>query len=84
MKKCMPDKNLCYSLFSRYPTPCAGRQRQEAECSPQNLRGNSQHLLYHTDMHKSMGPDGIHPKVSKEVSEVLPEAPSIAYLQPWG
>lgn len=83
MKKCMPDKNPCYNLFTRYPIPCAGRQRQEAEWSPQNLRGSAQNLLYHTDMHKSMGPDGIHPRVSKELTEVLSEAPSIIYLQPW-
>jgi len=30
-------------------------------------------LLHHIDMHKSVGPDGIHPRVLKELPDVLAE-----------
>ncbi|GAB0181668.1 hypothetical protein GRJ2_000632100 [Grus japonensis] len=40
-------------------------------------------LLYHLDTHKSMGPDGIHPKVLRELAEVLAELLSIIYQQAW-
>ncbi|KFW00845.1 hypothetical protein N327_12243, partial [Fulmarus glacialis] len=40
-------------------------------------------LLHHLDTHKSMGPDGIHPKVLRELVEVLTEPLSIIYQQSW-
>ncbi|KFQ83931.1 hypothetical protein N337_03455, partial [Phoenicopterus ruber ruber] len=40
-------------------------------------------LLRHLDMHKSMGPDGIHPRVLKELAEVLIKPLSIIYQQSW-
>ncbi|KFQ05584.1 hypothetical protein N329_06359, partial [Haliaeetus albicilla] len=40
-------------------------------------------LLHHLDTHKSMGPDGIHPRVLKELAEVLAEPLSIIYQQSW-
>ncbi|GAB0181743.1 mitochondrial enolase superfamily member 1 [Grus japonensis] len=40
-------------------------------------------LLYHLDTHKSMGPDGIHPKVLRETAEVLTKPPSTSYQQSW-
>ncbi|KFO93031.1 hypothetical protein N320_12269, partial [Buceros rhinoceros silvestris] len=40
-------------------------------------------LLYHLDAHKSMGPDGIHPRVLKELTEVLTKPLSIIYQQSW-
>ena len=40
-------------------------------------------LLHHIDIHKSMGPDGIHPRVLKELAGVLTKAPSIIYQQSW-
>ncbi|GAB0177258.1 mitochondrial enolase superfamily member 1 [Grus japonensis] len=40
-------------------------------------------LLHHLDTHKSMGPDGIHPGVLRELAEVLTEPLSIIYQQPW-
>ncbi|KAK4820725.1 hypothetical protein QYF61_004390 [Mycteria americana] len=40
-------------------------------------------LLHHLDTHKSMGPDGIHPRVLRELAEVLTEPLSILYQQSW-
>ncbi|KAK4809102.1 LOW QUALITY PROTEIN: hypothetical protein QYF61_004038 [Mycteria americana] len=40
-------------------------------------------LLHHLDTHKSMGPDGIHPRVLKERAEVLTKPLSIISQQSW-
>ncbi|KAK4811280.1 hypothetical protein QYF61_023332 [Mycteria americana] len=40
-------------------------------------------LLHHLDTHKSMGPDEIHPRVLKELVEVLTKPLSILYQQSW-
>ncbi|KAJ7400317.1 hypothetical protein BTVI_106713 [Pitangus sulphuratus] len=40
-------------------------------------------LLIHLDPHKSMGPDGIHPRVMRELVEKLNKPLSIIYHQSW-
>ncbi|GAB0175572.1 mitochondrial enolase superfamily member 1 [Grus japonensis] len=40
-------------------------------------------LLHHLDTHKSMGLDGIHPRVLRELVEVLTKSLSIIYQQSW-
>ncbi|KAK4819351.1 LOW QUALITY PROTEIN: hypothetical protein QYF61_001243 [Mycteria americana] len=40
-------------------------------------------LLHHLDTHKSMGPDEIHPRVLKELADVLTKPLSIIYQQFW-
>ncbi|KAK4826774.1 hypothetical protein QYF61_011401 [Mycteria americana] len=40
-------------------------------------------LLHHLDTHKSMGPDEIHPRVLKELANVLTKPLSIIYQQSW-
>ncbi|KAK4832377.1 hypothetical protein QYF61_022232 [Mycteria americana] len=40
-------------------------------------------LLHHLDTHSSMGPDGIHPRVLREVAEMLTKLLSIIYQQSW-
>ncbi|KAK4822047.1 hypothetical protein QYF61_008856 [Mycteria americana] len=40
-------------------------------------------LLHHSDTQKSIGPDGIHPRVLRELAEMLTKALSIIYQQSW-
>ncbi|KAK4821914.1 hypothetical protein QYF61_004917 [Mycteria americana] len=40
-------------------------------------------LLHHLDTHKFMGPDGIHPRVLRELAEALTKPLSIIYQQSW-
>ncbi|KAK4821662.1 LOW QUALITY PROTEIN: hypothetical protein QYF61_027130 [Mycteria americana] len=40
-------------------------------------------LLHHSDTQKSMGLDGIHPRVLRELAEVLTKPLSILYQQSW-
>ncbi|GAB0177975.1 mitochondrial enolase superfamily member 1 [Grus japonensis] len=40
-------------------------------------------LLHHLDTHKFMGPDGIHPRVLRELVEMLTKPLSIIYQQSW-
>ncbi|KAK4816387.1 hypothetical protein QYF61_016704 [Mycteria americana] len=40
-------------------------------------------LLHHLDIHKSMGLDEIHPRVLKELADVLTKPLSIIYQQSW-
>ncbi|KFP74986.1 hypothetical protein N311_05057, partial [Apaloderma vittatum] len=40
-------------------------------------------LLLHVNVHKSMGPDGIHPKILRELAGVLTRPLSFIYQQSW-
>ncbi|KFQ20788.1 hypothetical protein N332_07136, partial [Mesitornis unicolor] len=40
-------------------------------------------LLHHLDVHKFMGPDGIHARVLSELAEELAKPLSIIYQQSW-
>jgi len=39
--------------------------------------------LHHLDTHKSLGPDGIHPRVLKELAKVFTNPLSITSQQSW-
>jgi len=40
-------------------------------------------LLLHVDCHKSMGPDGLHPRVLRELAGVIAEPLSTIYQHSW-
>ena len=40
-------------------------------------------LLLHVDCHKSMGPDGLHPRVLRELAGVIAEPRSAIYQRSW-
>ncbi|KAK4827789.1 hypothetical protein QYF61_021742 [Mycteria americana] len=56
------------------------REQNEAPIIQGEMVSN---LLHHLDTHKSMGLDGIHPRVLRELAEVLTKPLSIIYQQSW-
>ncbi|PKU29400.1 rna-directed dna polymerase from mobile element jockey- hypothetical protein [Limosa lapponica baueri] len=56
--------------------------RAEAQNEAPIIQGEMvSNLLHHLDTHKSMGPGGIHPRVLRELAEVLTKPLSIIYQQ---
>jgi len=73
-------KNSC-SLDTRYLELVERHGEQNvALIIQQEMVGD---LLQHLDVRKLMGPDGIHPKVLRELAEELAKPPSIIYRQSW-
>ncbi|KAK4822040.1 hypothetical protein QYF61_006953 [Mycteria americana] len=56
------------------------REQNEAHIIQGEMVSN---LLHRLDTHKSVGPDGIHPRVLRELAEVLTKPLSILYQQSW-
>ncbi|KAK4833030.1 hypothetical protein QYF61_027412 [Mycteria americana] len=64
------------------PTELEDRDREQNEAPI--IQGEMvSDLLHHLDTHRSMGPDGIHPRVLRELAEVLTKPLSIVYQQSW-
>ncbi|KAJ7427229.1 hypothetical protein WISP_08877 [Willisornis vidua] len=51
--------------------------------SPVIQKEEVSYLLSNLDPHKSMGPDGLHPRVMRELAEELDKLLSIIYQQSW-
>ncbi|KAK4830948.1 hypothetical protein QYF61_014407 [Mycteria americana] len=64
------------------PPELEDRDREQKE-APRIQGEMVSNLLHHLDTHKSMGPDGIHPRVLRELVEVLIKPLSIIYQQSW-
>ncbi|GAB0182992.1 mitochondrial enolase superfamily member 1 [Grus japonensis] len=56
------------------------REKNEAPIIQGEMLSN---LLHYLHTHKSMGPDGIHPRVLRELAEVFSKLLSIMYQQSW-
>jgi len=57
-----------------------GREQNEAPIIQGEIVSD---LLHHVDTHRSMGSDGIYPRVRRELVEVLTKPLSIIYQQSW-
>ncbi|KAK4814697.1 LOW QUALITY PROTEIN: hypothetical protein QYF61_025523 [Mycteria americana] len=64
------------------PPELEHRDREQNE-APIIQREMVSDLLHHLDTHKSMGPGKIHPRVLRELVEVLTKLLSILYQQSW-
>ncbi|KAF1503200.1 hypothetical protein FQV18_0001221, partial [Eudyptula minor novaehollandiae] len=81
--------NACFaSVFNRqtsYPHSTQSTELEdrdsEQETPPIIQEEAVNDLLRHLDAHKSMGPDGIHPRVLRELAEELTKPLSIIYQQ---
>ena len=73
--------NTGCSLDTQYPELAEGDGEQNVALTiHKELVGD---LLRHLDVRKSMGPDGIHPRVLRELAEELAKLLSIIYQQSW-
>ena len=73
-------KTSC-SLDTRYPELVEGDGEQDVALTiHEEMVGD---LLQHLDVRKSMGPDGIHPRVLRELAEELAKPLSVIYRRSW-
>jgi len=70
-------------LFSGYQPPELEDRDREHNEVPRIQGEMVSDLLHHSDTHKSMGLDGIHPMGLRELAEVLTEPLSIIYKESW-
>ncbi|KAK4809540.1 hypothetical protein QYF61_016972 [Mycteria americana] len=70
-------------LFSGYPAPELEDGDGEQNAAPIIQGEIVRDLLHHLGTHRSMGLDGIHPRVLRELAEVLTKPLPILYQQSW-
>ncbi|KAK4825622.1 hypothetical protein QYF61_001302 [Mycteria americana] len=78
------DLSQQYTSWSRGTQPPELKGREGEQNGAPIIQGEMvSDLLHHLDTHKCMGPDGIHPRVLRELAEVLTKPLSILYQQFW-
>ncbi|KAK4830698.1 LOW QUALITY PROTEIN: hypothetical protein QYF61_012867 [Mycteria americana] len=80
--------NAFFASVFNSKTSCSSAPELEERDGEQNeapiIKGEMvSDLLHPLDTHRSMGPDGIHPRVLRELAEVLTKPLSILYQHSW-
>jgi len=75
-------QSLSQTGYSQGTQPPVLEDREGEQNKPTIIQGEAVNdMLCHLDTHKSMGPDGIHPRVLRELGEELAKPLSIIYQQ---
>jgi len=75
------NSKACYSLGTQPPVLVGKDGEQNRLCIIHSEMVLD--LLPKLDTHKSMGPDGLHPRMLRELVDVVTKPPSIIFQQSW-
>ena len=70
-------------LFLWVPSPELKGRNEEQNEAPITQGEMVSDLLHHSDTHRSLGPDGIHPRARRELAAALTEPTTIICHQSW-
>ncbi|GAB0183885.1 mitochondrial enolase superfamily member 1 [Grus japonensis] len=80
----LPQSLIVRPVVPRAFSPLSWKTGTESRINPPIIQEEAVNdLLRHLDTHKSMGPDGIHPRVLRELVEELAKPLSIICQQSW-
>jgi len=80
----LPQSFNSQTGYTQGSQPPALEDREAVQNKPPIIQEEAVNdLLCHVDTYKSMGPDGIHARVPRELAEMLTKPLSIIYQQLW-
>jgi len=79
----LPHSLIVTPVVLQVPSPLSWKTGTGSRIIPIIQGEMVSNLLHHLDTQKSMGPNGIHPSVLRELAEVLTKPFSIIYQQSW-